>query len=97
MNALGLAVRTMCAELAQRALDAEFDETYDERGTFVCKRVDGPLYSYYQPARKSDVCQAADDLATCRPIAQEIEELRTEAGRGKYRRGDTWLSRFRLW
>ena len=34
MTRFGLAVQTMFAELTQRCLDAEFDETYDERGVF---------------------------------------------------------------
>jgi hypothetical protein len=52
MNEIGIAAQTMFAELVQQALDAEFDEQYDERGNFVRKKVDGPLYWYYQ--RKVD-------------------------------------------
>lgn len=48
MEALGLATQTMFAELIQRALDADFDETFDERGHFTRNRIDGPLYWYYQ-------------------------------------------------
>ncbi len=42
MTRFGLAVQTMFAELTQRCLDAEFDETYDERGWFV-KRKQAPV------------------------------------------------------
>jgi hypothetical protein len=52
MREIGLAAQTMFAELIQQTMDAEFDEGYDERGNFVRKRVDGPLYWYYQ--RKVD-------------------------------------------
>ena len=38
----------MFAELTQRALDAEFDETYDERGNFARKRIDTKEYWYYR-------------------------------------------------
>lgn len=48
MDEIGLAAQTMFAELAQQALDAEFDSSYDERGNFIRKRIDGPLYWYYQ-------------------------------------------------
>ena len=43
-----LATQTLFAELLQRCLDAEFDELYDERGSFVRKRVKGRLYWYHQ-------------------------------------------------
>jgi hypothetical protein len=45
---IGMAAQTMFAELIQQTLDAEFDDSYDERGNFVRKKVDGPLYWYYQ-------------------------------------------------
>jgi hypothetical protein len=49
MVGIGLAAQTMFAELLQQAMDAEFDkEHYDERGSFVRKRIDGALYWYYQ-------------------------------------------------
>ena len=43
-----IATQTMFAELTQRALDAEFDETYDERGNFARKRIDTKEYWYYR-------------------------------------------------
>jgi len=46
--ATNLATQTMFAELTQRALDAEFDETYDERGNFTRKRIDTKEYWYYR-------------------------------------------------
>lgn len=48
MEQLGLAPQTMFAELVQRSLDADFDETFDERGAFYRKRKKGLLYWYYQ-------------------------------------------------
>jgi hypothetical protein len=38
----------MFAELLQRCLDAEFDELYDECGSFTRKRVKGRMYWYHQ-------------------------------------------------
>jgi hypothetical protein len=43
-----LALQTMHAELTQRALDAEFDELYDERGMFTRKRIKTREYWYYK-------------------------------------------------
>jgi hypothetical protein len=49
MNEQGnLATQTMFAELTQRSLDAEFDDLYDERGTFTRKRIKTRQYWYYQ-------------------------------------------------
>jgi hypothetical protein len=52
MQDIGLAAQTMFAELIQQAMDASFASDYDERGNFVRKKIDGPLYWYYQ--RKID-------------------------------------------
>lgn len=43
-----LATQTLFAELTQRALDAEFDELYDERGMFTRKRIKTRAYWYYR-------------------------------------------------
>src|SRR5512134_860864 len=43
-----LATQTMFAELLQRCLDAEFDELYDERGSFTRKRSKGRMYWHHQ-------------------------------------------------
>jgi hypothetical protein len=48
METLGLAAQTMFAELLSRSLDADFDEAYDERGTFLQKRIKGRAYWYHQ-------------------------------------------------
>lgn len=48
MEKLSLAAQTMFAELLARCLDAEFDETYDERGTFVKKTSKGRQYWQHQ-------------------------------------------------
>lgn len=52
MDTITLAAQTMFAELLARSLDAEFDETFDERGTFVRKRSRGRMYWHHQ--RKID-------------------------------------------
>jgi len=43
-----LASQTMFAELLQRSLDAEFDDTFGERGRFVRVRSRGRLYWHYR-------------------------------------------------
>lgn len=48
METVSLAAQTMFAELLARCLDAEFDETYDERGSFVRKRSKGRMYWHHQ-------------------------------------------------
>ena len=48
MAKFGLAIQTMFAELTQRCLDAEFDETYEERGWFVKRRRQARMYWYYK-------------------------------------------------
>lgn len=47
-NTITLATQTMFAELTQRALDAEFDALYDERGLFKRRRIKTREYWYYQ-------------------------------------------------
>ena len=46
-NAPNIATQTMFAELTQRALDSQFDELYDERGTFLKRRIKTREYWYY--------------------------------------------------
>jgi hypothetical protein len=48
METVSLAAQTMFSELLTRCLDAEFDETYDERGSFVRKRSKGRMYWHHQ-------------------------------------------------
>lgn len=48
MKDVDLAAQTMFAELLQRALDAEFDRDFPEKGSFVRKRSKGRLYWHYQ-------------------------------------------------
>jgi hypothetical protein len=47
MNDITLATQTMFAELLQRALDAEFDDLYDERGIFKRRKKKGRFYWHY--------------------------------------------------
>jgi len=48
MAKFGLAIQTMFAELTQRCLDAEFDDTYDERGVFVKRKRQSRMYWYHR-------------------------------------------------
>lgn len=47
-NVTTLATQTMFAELMQRCLDAEFDETFQERGNFRKRLRKGRYYWYFQ-------------------------------------------------
>ncbi len=46
MDEVTLAAQTTFAELTQRSLDAEFDETYRESGTFEKRKRSGRYYWY---------------------------------------------------
>ena len=48
MTKVGLAIQTMLAELTQRCLNAEFDDTYDERGVFVRRKRQSRMYWYHR-------------------------------------------------
>jgi hypothetical protein len=48
MQEIDLATQTMFAELLQRCLDAEFDESFSERGTFRRKKSKGRFYWHHQ-------------------------------------------------
>jgi hypothetical protein len=48
MREIDLATQTMFAELLQRCLDAEFDETFDIRGSFRKKKSKGRFYWHHQ-------------------------------------------------
>jgi hypothetical protein len=45
---IDLAAQTLFAELVQRALDAEFDAEYGEKGSFIRKQSKGHYYWHYQ-------------------------------------------------
>jgi hypothetical protein len=47
MHSYTLATQTMFAELVQSALDAEFDESFRERGNFKRRMIGGKFYWYY--------------------------------------------------
>ena len=48
MEEIDLAAQTLFAELVQRALDAEFDAEYSEKGIFIRKKSKGRDYWHYQ-------------------------------------------------
>jgi hypothetical protein len=45
---LGLATQTLFAELLQRCLDADFDDSFSERGTFVRRKRQSRMYWYHR-------------------------------------------------
>ena len=68
---ISLPTQTMFAELTQRAIDSEFDDLYDERGSFVKTRVKRYQYWYYrrdEGGKKSQryVCADRDQAITAR-------------------------------
>ncbi len=48
MDEIALSSQSMFAELLQRCLDGEFDETFREQGSFVRRRRDARYYWYYR-------------------------------------------------
>ncbi len=48
MDEISLSSQSMFAELLQRCLDGEFDDTYQEQGSFVRRRRDARYYWYYR-------------------------------------------------
>jgi hypothetical protein len=64
---IDLATQTLFAALLQRALDAEFDADFPEKGRFVRKRLKGRLYWYYQWRAGDKVMSNAARDRTVRP------------------------------
>jgi hypothetical protein len=48
VNEISVSTQSMFAELLQRCLDGEFDETFREQGSFVRRRRDTRYYWYYR-------------------------------------------------
>lgn len=83
-----LASQTMLAELVQRCFDADFDETYDERGQFRRRRINDCDYWYYQrdlngkktltyvgPARDPEITSRIERFATLKSDFGQRREM----------------------
>lgn len=75
---LDIAYTTMAAELLDRSLDAQFDEDFDEAGSFIKVKSRGRDYWYYKPSLRGGqqdrrvYVGPADDLA----ITTRVEKFR---------------------
>jgi hypothetical protein len=74
-ESITLATQTLFAELLQRSLDAEFDELYDERGSFVRKRVKGRLYWYHQRKIGGKVAASYVGPVTDKSITDRVKQF----------------------
>jgi hypothetical protein len=72
---IDLAAQTMFAELLQRALDAEFDGEFPEKGSFTRKASKGRLYWHYQWREGDKVRSKYVGPATDPAIADRIERF----------------------
>ena len=75
MTSITLAAQTMLAELQQRCMDADFDDTFDERGTFVRKRVKGRQYWYFQRTTAPNVYRLYVGPVNDAAIADRVEKF----------------------
>lgn len=75
MEKISLATQTMFAELLARCRDAEFDDTFDERGTFVKKEVKGRFYWYHQRKIETKVVSRYVGPATDTSITSRIQRF----------------------
>ena len=71
LTTITLATQTMFAELTQRALDAEFDELYDERGLFKRRRIKTREYWYYQRSVEGHLDAAGAPAAAALQVHRE--------------------------
>lgn len=75
MDEIDLATQTMFAELLQRALDAEFDADFPEKGTFKRKKLNDRFYWYYQRRDGERVLSKYVGPATDSSIEDRIERF----------------------
>ena len=75
MEEIDLAAQTMFAELLQRALDAEFDAEFPEKGSFQQKPSKGRLYWHYQWREGDKVLTKYVGPASEPEIADRIERF----------------------
>lgn len=86
MDTITLASQTMLAELQQRCMDADFDDTFDERGTFVRKKIKGRHYWYYQRTIASGSKRLYVGTAEDAAITERVERFRQTKSDFKQRR-----------
>jgi hypothetical protein len=75
LDTITLATQTTFAELLQRCLDAEFDELYDERGSFTRKRVKGRMYWYHQRKIEGKVVSTYVGPVTDKVITDRVQRF----------------------
>lgn len=75
LETITLATQTTFAELLQRCLDAEFDELYDERGSFTRKRVKGRVYWYHQRRIEGKVASTYVGPVTDKAITDRVQRF----------------------
>lgn len=75
LETITLATQTTFAELLQRCLDAEFDELYDERGSFTRKRVKGRMYWYHQRKIEGKVVSTYVGPVTDKVITDRVQRF----------------------
>jgi hypothetical protein len=72
---IDLATQTMFAELLQRSLDAEFDDMFDERGTFRKKRSKGRMYWHHQRKIAGKVVSTYVGPVTDKSISDRVKRF----------------------
>lgn len=79
---LDLAYSTLIAELLDRALDAQFDQDFDEAGLFRKRKVKGRQYWYYKPpdrgARSPDVYVGPADDPEIAKRVQDFTQIKDD-------------------
>lgn len=85
MKIIDLMYRTMYAELVQRSLDEEFEETYDPAGWFVAATVKDRKYWYYENPSQG-VSRKSVGRFDDPEITKRVESFRMEKERFKGRR-----------
>lgn len=75
MVKIGLAAQTMFAELLSRCLDAEFDDAFDERGSFLKKRIKGRAYWYHQRKIENRIVSRYVGPDSDRSIGERVERF----------------------
>ena len=75
LDPITLATQTTFAELLQRCLDAEFDELYDERGSFTRKRVKNRMYWYHQRKIEGKVASTYVGPVTDKVITDRVQRF----------------------
>ncbi len=75
MEKIGLPAQTMFAELLSRCLDAGFDEVFDERGTFLRKRIKGRAYWYHQRKIENKLVSRYVGPATDNSITERVDRF----------------------